>query len=272
MNRCLQVYSKDAVVKRYVSETAGDGIHYLLRNIYGPIYLENIKNFQTETDYRGGLRFLEFGCGGGMNLLYLINLLTEHKLPINDGYGTDISEAMLLAARRDAESVLPQSQIKNKVHFILAPNEHVIDDISSGVNKHKSEISNSFHFVFGVNTFRYCIRENKQKECAENLFDLLEKGGRCVMIDMNKHFPLYRSRIRFMLTRSKERFYLPDLDEYASPFENAGFEIVEKRNFCWIPHSSCNLRFRLCRFINPYFDRIAPGFGMRSMVVARKPL
>ena len=51
------------------------------------------------------------------------------------------------------------------------------------------------------------------------------------MIDMNKGFPLFRSRFRDRLTKDEEAYYLPSLEEYAHPFSSAGFEHPAKGKF-----------------------------------------
>ena len=46
------------------------------------------------------------------------------------------------------------------------------------------------------------------------------------MIDMNDRFPMFRSRLRGSV-ESPEEAYLPSLDEYATPFKQAGFDLLK---------------------------------------------
>ena len=50
------------------------------------------------------------------------------------------------------------------------------------------------------------------------------------MIDMNDRFPLFRSRLKGTV-ESPEEAYLPSLDEYTTPFEQSGFEIMKSEQF-----------------------------------------
>ena len=75
----------------------------------------------------------------------------------------------------------------------------------------------------------------------------------CVNIDMNDRFPAFRSRLR-RGTVSGVECYLPSLEEYGSPFKNAGFEIVQKGNFCWIPHSAGRGLTAFCAFMSPMLN------------------
>ena len=88
---------------------------------------------------------------------------------------------------------------------------------------------------------------------------------------MNNRFPAFRSRLRG-LERNATECYLPSLEEYASPFKTAGFEIIRQENFCWIPHSAGRALTLCCRFLSPCLNLVARGRAMRSLVVARKPV
>ena len=129
----------------------------------------------------------------------------------------------------------------------------------------------SFDFIFGVNTFRYCHRFGTQHDCANDILRLLRPGGVSVMIDMNDRFPLFRSKLK-RTAANREEAYLPSLDEYASPFERAGFQLLTKGNFCWVPHSAGQALTRLCRSLTPVLNATVRSRAMRSLVVARKPI
>jgi SAM-dependent methyltransferase len=219
----------------------------------------------------GGVRLLEFGCGGGMNLIHLITFLEEQGIPVESAYGTDFSARMIDAARREAEIYLPKEQQK-KVRFFVARNELLVSDLTITMSVEKESFLESFHLVVGVNTFRYCHRLRKEIDCAKDIFDLLIKGGICVMIDMNNKFPLFRSRFRDRRTMSKDEYYLPSLEEYARPFSAVGFHILQQGNFCWVPHSAGTTLVKLCSTITPLLNKFASRYAMRSLVISKKPV
>jgi len=92
------------------------------------------------------------------------------------------------------------------------------------------------------------------------------------MIDMNRYFPFFRTRLRDRLTRPEDERYLPTLDEYATVFRRAGFEIETKANFCWVPHSAGSAMVVTLRTLSPVLQSLFSRFAMRSLIVARKPL
>jgi hypothetical protein len=91
------------------------------------------------------------------------------------------------------------------------------------------------------------------------------------MIDMNDRLPLFRSRWKRSDETAEER-YVPTLDEYASPFQRTGFEMMTRDRFCWIPHSAGPRLTRLCRALTPVLDSTLRSRAMRSLVIARRPL
>jgi len=260
--------SNDAILK-YSKHTAGYGINYLLRKDYADRYLKVIKSngFLLKGS---GLRILEFGCGAGMNLINLVRTLRTQGIEVEKAYGTDFSPVLIESAGREAkESLLPEDL--DHVGFYVARNETLLDDLSATSGKAVPELLESFDLILGVNTFRYCHRLGKSKECATDIFRLLRKGGVCIMIDMNQKFPLFRSKLR-RSTEDPTECYLPSLNEYANPFAQAGFEILEKDNFCWIPHSAGPALVYLCRVLSPVLNLAAHKYAMRSLIVSRKPI
>ena len=71
--------SEDAVCK-YTTNTAGFGINYLLRHDYASVYLSAVNSYLRTSPQRP-LRLLEFGCGGGMNIIALVSLLQQRGNP-----------------------------------------------------------------------------------------------------------------------------------------------------------------------------------------------
>jgi SAM-dependent methyltransferase len=266
----LNEYSSEQAIRKYTRETAGNGISYLLEKDYSDIYLDALKRAVWKSGAQDGVRILEFGCGGGMNLLHLISLMERNGIALQHAYGTDFSPTLIEAANREAKMYLSHGH-REKVHFCVARNENLLEDLAAALSITNTALLGSFQFILGVNTFRYCHRLKRELECTKAIFDLLGEGGICVMIDMNKGFPLFRSRFRDRLVKKRESYYLPSLDEYARPFSSVGFQIMRKSNFCWIPHSAGPRLSQLLRALTPALDSIVPNHAMRSLVVAQKP-
>jgi hypothetical protein len=266
----LKEYSAEEAIRKYTKETAGEGISYLLENDYGKMYLDALENSIPRSAVEDGVRLIEFGCGGGMNLVHLVSTMERKGIALQRAYGTDFSEKLIEAANQEAKTYLSPKQ-NEKVRFCAARNENLVEDLAKGIGSPKSALLGSFHLILGVNTFRYCQRLKADVECARAIFDLLVEGGICIMIDMNKGFPLFRSRFRDRLTKDEEAYYLPSLEEYARPFSTVGFELLRKENFCWIPHSAGPRLTWFLKALTPALNSMAPNRAMRSLVISRKP-
>ncbi len=263
----LDEYVSDDAVRKYTTETAGYGISYLLEHEYARIYLEAIDRYLRTSPQRP-LRLLEFGCGGGMNITRLVSLLEGKGIPVERAYGTDFSPRLVEAAEMESKNLL-SPKLAGKLSFYVARNEQLLQNLATEIGDAK-DLVGSFDLIIGVNTFRYCHRLGKGSECATDIYRLLRSGGVCINIDMNDRFPVFRSRLRGQ-EQNQPDCYLPSLSEYESPFEAAGFEIIKKGNFCWIPHSAGRALTFLCRIGSPFLNLVARGRAMRSLVVARKP-
>ena len=262
--------SQDAILK-YTKATAGFGISYLLDHDYKTVYLEALRHLPQHIRQQP-IRILEFGCGGGMNLLHLISVLDREGIQVESAIGTDFSPVLIEAARLEAMNCLRDEEQHN-VEFHIAMNETLIGDLSVSMGRAKSELENSFHFILGVNTIRYCHRAGKGLDCAQAIFDLLMPGGICVVIDMNDRFPLFRSTLKNRFRKHKEEeCYLPSLKEYAAPFMKVGFETLRTEHFCWIPHSAGGFTCGLLSRMSPLLNTVANSRAMRSLVVSRRPL
>ena len=217
---------------------------------------------------------LEFGCGAGMNLLHLVSVLRREGIQVERAVGTDFSPVLIEAAQREGKDYLREEEQRN-IGFYVAKNETLMDDLSSALGTRRSELENSFDFILGVNTIRYCHRAGKQLDCARDIFNLIAPGGVCVVIDMNDRFPAFRSALKNKLRSNKqneEECYLPSLEEYTAPFQQAGFEVSRSEHFCWIPHSAGRFMTGLLRSLSPVLKTVAGSRAMRSVVVAKKPL
>jgi SAM-dependent methyltransferase len=266
----LEEYSSEESIRRYTRKTAGYGISYLLEHDYGRIYRECIDKYIPQARLKTGIRLWEFGCGGGMNLLHLVSVLGHRGIPVDFACGTDFSDTLVAAATSEANNYVAREQI-NKLRFVVASNENLVEEGASRLGLGKDELLGSFDLVFGINTIRYAHRLNNVDRCVEGIRGLLREGGICIVIDMNRKFPAFRSRFRECLSKQDEKAtLLPTLDEYARPFSAAGFEVLKKENFCWIPHSAGPGLTAGMKALTPILNSLAPNRGMRSLVIARK--
>jgi SAM-dependent methyltransferase len=262
--------SREAIVK-YTKATAGFGISYLLDHDYKKVYLEALEKLPADTR-RQGIRMLEFGCGGGMNLLHLMSVLSAEGVRIESATGTDFSPVLIEAARREANQYLG-NDAHSRVRFHVAKNERLLEDVAASLKTDEARLKGSFEFVFGVNTIRYCHDAGKEMDCARDIFALLVPGGMCVVIDMNNRYPCFRSDLKNRFRRQKEEeCYVPSLEEYTAPFQKTGFEVLRSQHFCWVPHSSGALMCRFFSAATPLLNAFARSRAMRSLVVSRKPL
>jgi SAM-dependent methyltransferase len=204
-----------------------------------------------------------------MNLLHLVSTLDRRGIPLDCAFGTDFSETLIEAANREANKYLPAKQ-NQKVRFCVARNESLIADATKALKVPEGSLLGSFDLIVGVNTIRYCHRLMNENECVAAIFNLLSPGGVCIVIDMNDKFPAFRSRFHDRLTKEENAYYLPTLDEYARPFSAAGFDILKKQNFCWVPHSAGRGLTSVMKILTPVLSAIVPSRAMRSLVVARK--
>jgi len=264
----LEEYGSDHAVQKYTSGTAGYGISYLLDNDYAEIYLRAVDSHLRTSSARP-LHVLEFGCGGGMNVVHLIAHLEKRGVPVECAYGTDFSLRLVQAAKAEAEALLP-AKLAAKLNFYPARNERLLDDLSAACGKRSGDFAGYFDLIVGVNTFRYCHRLNKEVDCAADIRRMLRPGGVCIIIDMNDRFPAFRSRLKGQDTNSIE-CYVPTLKQYAAPFKAVGFELLREGNFCWIPHSAGRRLTLVCRMLTPFLNLAARSRAMRSLVIARKP-
>jgi SAM-dependent methyltransferase len=269
-NVYLDEYSRQDNIARYTSNNAGAGIAYLLEHVYGALYASVIEKLIAQPPRSRGFRILEYGCGGGMNLMRIVALLQEHGATVETAYGTDFSPAMIEAARMEKEKHL-RADLKTRIHYIVGSNETLARDLECGVGVAPTALYNTFDLIVGVNTFRYAHRSGRQQKCAQDIFNLLRPGGYSIMIDMNRQFPFFRSRVRDVLLRRKHGDNIPSLKDYDLPFCEAGFVIDTVRNFCWVPHSARPRMVSLCRTLTPILDACFPRYAMRSLVIGQKP-
>jgi SAM-dependent methyltransferase len=143
----------------------------------------------------GGSLMLEFGCGAGMYVLHLVSVLSRRGIDVVGAIGTDFSPVLIEAAMPQAKNYL-WAEDWRKVQFCLARNQTSHRQLVVRAPQNKMELENSFHFILGVNTIRYCHAAKRVLDCARNIFSLLVPGVICVVIDMNNRFPFSRSHLR----------------------------------------------------------------------------
>lgn len=265
-------YTSQEAILKYTKATAGYGISYLLEHDYKAVYSEALGHLSPQLKQQG-IRMLEFGCGAGMNLVHLVSVLQRDAIRVEKAIGTDFSPVLIEAAKREAGSYLRPEE-RNKVEFHVAKNQTLIEEVSSATKTDPSELKNSFHFIFGVNTTRYCHRAKQELDCARDIFDLLAPGGVCVVIDMNNRFLFFRSALRNRFggqPENEEECYIPSIEEYTAPFKKAGFEVLRSEHFCWIPHSAGRFMCGLIGALSPVLNTMFRSRAMRSVIVSRKP-
>ena len=158
-----------------------------------------------------------------MNLLKLIEILQSEGGQLETAFGTDFSPPMIDAAIEEAAKHLPP-ELNQKINFVVAGNEKLMTDLARGLDQSSEQLKNTFDCIVGVNTFRYAHRLQSENQCALDIFDLLRPGGYSVMIDMNRDFPFFRSKLRRMFSARTNETYVPSLKEYTRPFKEVGFK------------------------------------------------
>jgi SAM-dependent methyltransferase len=275
----LAHYTQPGVITRYLPSSAAPGIHYVVKHVYGAIYHITIGTIAACRPQHHEFRILEYGCGGGMNLLQLIQLFRAQGARLASAIGTDFSWSMIKAARNEAEQHL-SAEMKQVVQYFLARNETIAQDLGIGLGRHSRELHNTFDLILGVNTFRYTYRLKQDGACARDLFALLQPGGCSIMIDMNRGLQFRGSRIHGLCKRAGRRYYIPSLAQYSRPFQEAGFRIICARTFfCFthlpfvmsLPGRLNTALLALCRRAKPMFDTCLSRFAKHSLVIARKP-
>src|SRR5437588_2950384 len=98
-------YTSQDAIRKYTRATAGFGISHLLERDYKDVYMDAIELLPAEVE-RQGIRMLEFGCGGGMNLLHLISVFNRAGVRIATAIGMDFSPVLLEAAKREIMNYL----------------------------------------------------------------------------------------------------------------------------------------------------------------------
>jgi SAM-dependent methyltransferase len=266
----FEEYTANDAILKYTKATAGHGISYLLDHDYKDVYMDALAKLPSDVKTRG-IRLLEFGCGGGMNLVHLVSVLARQGYKIDRAVGTDFSPVLVESAKREAKNYLrPEEQ--SKLEFYQSRTEEIVAGLAKATNADSAKLAGTFDFIFGVNTIRYCHHFGVEDQAARELLALLKPGGMMVNIDMNDRFPLFKSDVKNKLRSIKEEeCYIPPLEEYAAPFRKAGFEMQRVEHFCWISHSAGSATTLALRALTPVLNVVCKSRAMRSLIVARKP-
>jgi hypothetical protein len=111
-----------------------------------------------------------------MNLVHLVSVLETGGIKVNTAVGTDFSPVLIEAAKREANSYL-SSGGSRQVELPRCQNENLIQDMANAGGIDRSKLLNSFDFILGVNTIRYCHRFGREIECARGIYELLTPGA-----------------------------------------------------------------------------------------------
>src|SRR6186713_823877 len=76
-------YTSPEAISKYTRVTAGVGISHLLDGDYKSVYLRALALLPAQTT-ENVIRMLEFGCGGGMNLVHLVSILSREGIRIQE--------------------------------------------------------------------------------------------------------------------------------------------------------------------------------------------
>jgi hypothetical protein len=104
-----------------------------------------------------------------MNLLHLVSVLGRYGFKVESAVGTDFSPVLIEAANKETQSYLGSSD-RGRVRFCVAKNERLLKDLAAALKTETKKLEDSFHFIFGVNTIRYCHAAGNEAENAQNIY------------------------------------------------------------------------------------------------------
>ena len=156
---------------------------------------------------------LEYGCGIGMNLQFLVDYFPQSKI-----HGADIS----------AKSIEVASKNNASVSFFL------LED--SEVEKHKD----SFDVVFVSNVFHH-IEPPLRKKAISNIYKMLKNKGSVFFFEHNPYNPVTRHIVNTCVWDTDAILLKPD--ESIGLFKDGGFKIVRKHYTLYFPAFLKFLRF-----------------------------
>jgi SAM-dependent methyltransferase len=151
------------------------------------------------------INILEYGCGIGMNLQYLLQYFPNANI-----FGCDIS----------AKSIEVASGANSSVNFFH------IDDENVKANKDK------FDLVFVSNVFHH-IEPKYRKKAIENIFFMLKPKGNVFFFEHNPFNPVTKHIVNTCVWDTDAILLKPK--ESLSLFKNTGFTIIRKHYTLYFP-------------------------------------
>jgi SAM-dependent methyltransferase len=151
------------------------------------------------------INILEYGCGIGMNLQYLIQYFPNANI-----FGCDIS----------AKSIEVASGNNSSVNFF-----HIDDD---NVKENKDK----FDLVFVSNVFHH-IEPKFRKKAIENIFFMLKPKGNVLFFEHNPFNPVTKHIVNTCVWDTDAILLKPK--ESLSLFKDAGFTIIRKHYTLYFP-------------------------------------
>lgn len=151
------------------------------------------------------LNILEYGCGIGMNLQFLV-----HYFPQSEIHGCDIS----------AKSIEVASKNNSSVNFFL------LEDIEIEKNKDKYEI------IFISNVFHH-IEPPLRKKAISNINLMLKPDGKVFFFEHNPFNPVTRHIVNTCVWDTDAILLKPE--ESLGLFREGGFNIIRKHYTLYFP-------------------------------------
>jgi SAM-dependent methyltransferase len=151
------------------------------------------------------INILEYGCGIGMNLQYLVKYFPNANI-----HGCDIS----------AKSIEVAGKNNTSADFFLIEDENV------KANKDK------FDLIFVSNVFHHIEPEYRQK-AIENIFYMLKPKGDVFFFEHNPYNPVTRHIVNTCVWDTDAILLKPK--ESLTLFKNAGFHIHRKHYTLYFP-------------------------------------
>ena len=136
-------YGLQRNIVRYRRGTAKPGKHYTLRTMYVPLFLDSL--FAALGDSRPEA-VPTIGCGGGMATLCLADELRQRGVEVELMVGADLVPNMIAAARQDLADY-GSEWARERLRFVVAPHERLMNDLPTGLGVGPEDLAGSFHFA-----------------------------------------------------------------------------------------------------------------------------
>lgn len=151
------------------------------------------------------INILEYGCGIGMNLQFLVDYFPNSNI-----YGCDISSKSIEVASKNNSSV---------GFFLLEDNE---------IQKNKD----TFDLIFISNVFHH-IEPQLRKKAISNINLMLKQGGKVFFFEHNPFNPVTRHIVNICVWDTDAILLKPK--ESLELFKEGGFKIIRKHYTLYFP-------------------------------------